>query len=52
MATPSRSDVMIRNIVARKRKAEKEILRVCLRQFPDCPNAANKEFCAGCPYWK
>ena len=52
MATPSRNDLMIRNIVARKRKKDNIINTLCEYQFPDCPKDRNYEECNLCPYWK
>jgi rRNA maturation endonuclease Nob1 len=49
MAVPKRTDIMIRN--AMKRNAKVDNLG-CKKQFPDCPNEPNKEFCKVCPLWK
>ncbi len=50
MAVPSRKDKMIRNLMSQSRKDER--INTCEKQFPDCPDEPNKEFCKRCPFWK
>jgi len=50
MATPSRKDIMVCNLVAQKRNRQN--VSKCDKQFPDCPEEPNKADCSTCPFFK
>jgi hypothetical protein len=50
MACPKRNDKMIRNLMS-QRRSNKDIIRKCSKQFPDCPSEQNEESCKLCPFY-
>ena len=53
MATPSKADLMARNMATmRKKKDSKNLMNKCSHQFPDCPADRTKDSCKTCPYWR
>jgi hypothetical protein len=51
MATPSRNDRMVRNIM-QQNAAKGKGPSSCGKQFPECPEEPNDNDCKTCPFYK